>query len=413
MMNPFRRIREFSQDEHNILLITCPGHFFTHFFTLTFPAIAIPLTTSFGMPLEDVLKLSLWMYLLYGVLAIPVGLAADRWRAKPMMAAGIALMGAGLMVAGAFPSPRVMPVALAAVGVGASVYHPAGLALISHTVRLRGLALGVNGVFGSMGIALAPLITGLLTWAFGWQTALVSLGAVGLVTAVIVGRVRVDETIRPHAPRESSGQRALTPLLVLLGVAIVMGGIAYRGNMTLLPAYLELKTSFFANVVARLPLPAGHSTTTLAASILASLVLLAGLVGQIAGGRVADRMELRRAYLLFHGLSFPFILAMAFTGETTLVLCAALYGFFSFGMQPIENSLIAGITPARWRSTSFAVKFALNFGIGASVVEIIAPIKTRFSLEMVYAFLGGVVFLLALSALGMILVSRRVPPIRN
>jgi hypothetical protein len=82
-------------------------------------------------------------------------------------------------------------------------------------------------------------------------------------------------------------------------------------------------------------------------------------------------------------------------------------------MQPIENSLIAGITPARWRSTSYAVKFALNFGVGATVVQLIAPIKTRYSLEMVYAFLGGVVFLLAASAATMLLVSRRVPPIRN
>jgi FSR family fosmidomycin resistance protein-like MFS transporter len=412
-MNLFRRMSEFSEAEHNILLITCPGHFFTHFFTLTFPAITIPLTTAFGMPLEQVLKLSFWMYLLYGALAIPVGLAADRWRAKPMMTAGIALMGAGLVIAGAVPSPRVMTLALAAVGVGASVYHPAGIALISHTVRLRGLALGVNGVFGSLGIAMAPLLTGLLTWAFGWQVALVSLGMVGLVTAAVVHRVRVDETIRPHAAREFSAGQGLVPLMVLLCVALVLGGIAYRGNMLLLPAYMELKTTFLARVLENLPFAASRSTTTLAASILASLVFFAGLLGQVVGGRAADRMELRRAYLLFHALSFPFLFAMAFTSEAALVVCAILYGLFSFGMQPVENSLIAAITPARWRSTSFAVKFALNFGVGSSVVQIIAPIKTRYSLEMVYVFLGTVVFLLALCALFMILVSRRVPPIRN
>jgi MFS family permease len=412
-MNLFRRMSEFSDDEHNILLVTCPGHFFTHFFTLTFPAVAIPLTTSFGMPLEDVVKLSFWMYLLYGVLALPVGLLADRTRAKPLMSGGILLMGVGLMVAGAFPSPRIMTLALAAVGIGASVYHPAGIALISHTVRLRGLALGVNGVFGSLGIASAPLITGLLTWAFGWQVAFVALGAVGIVTAGLVQRVHVDETIRPHAGRDTGDGRALTSLFVVLCVALVLGGIAYRGNMLLLPAYLELKTTFLANFIERLPAPPGHNDTTLAATILASLVLCAGLFGQVAGGRLADRLELRRAYLLFHALSVPFILAMAFTTEVPLVLCAAVYGFFSFGMQPIENSLIAGITPARWRSTSYAVKFALNFGVGATVVQLIAPIKTRYSLEMVYAFLGGVVFLLAASAATMLLVSRRVPPIRN
>jgi len=340
-MNLFRRMKDFSPEEHKILLITCPGHFFTHFFTLVFPAITIPLTTTFSMPLEQVVKLSFWMYLLYGVLAIPVGLAADRWRAKPMMAAGIALMGTGLAIAGAAPSPLVMTLALAAVGVGASVYHPAGIALISHTVRLRGMALGVNGVFGSLGIAMAPLVTGLLTWAFGWRAALVSLGAVGLVTAVVVQRVKVDEAIRPHQPRGPLDTRNLLPLYVLLASALVLGGIAYRGNMILLPAYMELKTTFLASLIGHLPIPTGHGSTTLAASILASLVFFAGLLGQVVGGRAADRMELRRAYLLFHGMSFPFLLAMAFTSEGALVVCAVCYGFLSFGMQPVENSIIA------------------------------------------------------------------------
>ncbi len=412
-MNPFRRMSEFSDEEHRILAITCPGHFFTHFFPLAFPAITIPLTVSFGMPLEDVVKLSFWMYVFFGVLALPVGLAADRWRAKPMLTAGIALMGLALIAAGMIPTPHAMTLALAVVGIGASVYHPAGIALISHTVRLRGLALGVNGVFGSLGIALSPLVTGLLTWAFGWQVALIVMGTMGLVTALYIHRLHVDETIRPHASRTSPDGRAMLPYFLILCVALVLGGIAYRGNMLLLPAYMELKTTFLAHALERLPLPVHRGTATLAATILASVVLFAGLFGQIVGGRLADRMDLRRAYLLFHGMSVPFILAMAFTSEAALVACAAAYGFFSFGMQPVENSLIAAITPPRWRSTSYAVKFVLNFGVGASAVQIIGPIKRHYSVEMVYVFLAAVVFLLATTALSLLLATRRVPSIRN
>lgn len=407
---------EFTPEEHRILLVTCPGHFFTHFFTLAFPAIAIPLTAAFGMPLEDVVKLSFWMYLLYGVLALPVGLAADRWRAKPMLVAGIAIMGVGLIVAGAFPGPTIMTAALAFVGVGASVYHPAGLALISRTVRQRGVALGVNGVFGNLGIALAPLATGALSWAFGWQTALIVLGVIGLVTAAWLQTLHVDETIRPAAKaavHDAVPRREMARYFAIICVALVLGGIAYRGNMLLLPAYMELKTSFLANLFDRLPLPEGHSTATFAATVLASFVLFAGLFGQMVGGRLADRADLRRAYLLFHGASFPFILAMAFTGNVALVACAVAYEFFSLGMQPIENSLIAAMTPDRWRSTSYAVKFILNFGVGASAVQLIAPIKQAYSLEMVYVFLSAVVFLLVVSIAVLSVASRRIPSVRN
>jgi MFS family permease len=414
-MKLFRRTSEFSPEEHRILLVTCPGHFFTHFFTLTFPAIAIPLTAAFDMPLEQVVKLSFWMYLLYGVLALPVGLAADRWRAKPMLVAGIAIMGAGLVVAGALPNPSVMTAALAFVGVGASIYHPAGLALISRTIRLRGVALGVNGVLGNLGIALAPLVTGALTWAFGWQAALIVLGCVGLLTAARLQMVPVDESIRPVTARVAHNVPVgdMTRYFLILCFALVLGGIAYRGNMLLLPAYLEIKTTFLARLFDRLSFPEAHSTATLAASVLASVVLFGGLFGQIVGGRLADRMELRRAYLLFHGVSFPFILAMAFTGEVVLVACAVVYEFFSLGMQPIENSLIAAMTPDRWRSTSYAVKFILTFGVGAAAVQLVAPIKHAYSLETVYAVLAATVFLLVLSVVVLMLASRRIPEVRN
>jgi MFS family permease len=415
-MKLFRRMSEFTPEEHRILVVTCPGHFFTHFLTLAFPAITIPLTTAFAMPLEDVVKLSFWMYLLFGALALPVGVIVDRWRAKPMLILGIATMGAGLIVAGAFPGPIIMTTALAFVGVGASIYHPAGMALISRTVRLRGVAMGVNGVFGNLGIAMAPLVTGALSWAFGWQAALITLGSIAVVTAAWLQTIHVDETIRPAAKAEVHDgvpAREMARYFAIMCVAMVLGGIAYRGNMLLLPAYMELKTTFLAKLFEHLPRLDGHSSATFAATVLSSFVLFGGLFGQMAGGRLADRMELRRAYLLFQAASFPFILAMAFTGNVVLVACAVFYEFFSLGMQPIENSLIAALTPDRWRSTGYAIKFTLTFGVGSLVVPLIAPIKQDYSIEMVYVFLAGVVLLLVTSVVVLLFASRKIPEVRN
>ena len=104
---------------------------------------------------------------------------------------------------------------------------------------------------------------------------------------------------------------------------------------------------------------------------------------------------------------------MAFTSNYVLALCAAVYVFFSLGMQPIENSLIAALTPHRWRSTSFAIKFILSFGVGASAVYIIGPIKRTFSLETVYIFLAGSTALLVVSIVVLLVASRRVESVRN
>ena len=404
----------FSTSEKRVLLITCPTHFFCHFFILVFPAVTMPLVADLRMPIENVVKLSFFMYLCFGLFALPVGMIVDRWAAKPMLAIGQCLMGGGMLAAGLVASPTGMMAALGVVGIGASVYHPTGLALISRTVDQRGMALGINGVFGNLGIASAPLVTGILTWLIGWRMAFVALGILGLAVGAAIAAIRVDETTSARGRKSTdAGGTELAGYFAILCVALVFAGFAYRGNMLLLPAYLELKTTFFSDLLQSVSFVRTQGTATLAATVLTSVVLLTGIFGQILGGRLADRMDLRRAYALYHGLSLPFILGMAFSSNYLLAVCAAGYTFFSLGMQPIENSLIAALTPHKWRSTSFAVKFILNFGVGASVVYMIAPIKNAFSFEMVYVFLAGATAALVASAFVLLVASRRLATVRN
>lgn len=412
-MAPEHHENGFNRAERNVLLITCPCHFLTHFFVLVFPAVTMPMVATLGMPLEDVVKLSFVMYLAYGLGALPAGFLVDQWQARGMLVIGLVLMGGGMLLAGAFPDPAAMAAFLGIVGAGASIYHPAGLALISRTVRQRGYAMGINGVFGNLGIASAPLLTGILTWLFSWQATFMILGAAGIVTGLLLALLRVDETVSRQSKAVAAGGTDLVRYFLILCVGLVFAGIAYRGNMLLLPAYLELNTTFFRDLIESFSFIKPQGTGTLAATVLASLVLLTGIFGQILGGRLADRMDLRRAYLLVHAASLPFIFLMAFTTEYWLALCAAMYIFFSLGMQPVENSLIAALTPTRWRSTSYAIKFVLNFGIGASAVYIIGAVKTAYSLESVYVFLSGVTLLLITSIAVLLVSSRNVASIRN
>ena len=399
--------------EKRVLILTCPVHFLTHMMILVFPAATIPITRSLGMPLEDVVKLSFLMYLIYGIGALPAGYLTDRWQARKLLFFGAYAMGAGLVFAGLFPTAQKIPWALALVGVGASIYHPAGMALISHTVKKRGFALAINGVFGNLGIAAAPLVTGVLTWLFSWQAAFVILGAVAMVIGFLLTFIRVDETPHPHHKDAAGKDGEYAKYFLILCVALIAGGLAYRGNTVLLPAYLELKTTFFADLLGSLSSLKTQGTATLAATILTSLVFVVAIFGQLFGGRLADRHDLRYAYLAVQAGAVPFLLAMAFTSNYLLVVCAAVYAFFSLGMQPIENSLVAALTPAKWRSTGFAIKFMLTFGVGATVVYLVGMVKTRFSLEAVYVFLAAIAFVLVLSIIGLIVASRRIPHIRN
>ncbi|MCF8043948.1 MAG: hypothetical protein K9L20_17735, partial [Desulfarculaceae bacterium] len=72
-------------EERRLLAVTCFGHFLSHYNMLVFPSVTVPLAAMLGLPLGAVLPISLYQYLLFGITALPWGLACDRFGAKPLL----------------------------------------------------------------------------------------------------------------------------------------------------------------------------------------------------------------------------------------------------------------------------------------------------------------------------------------
>ena len=135
---------------------------------------------------------------------------------------------------------------------------------------------------------------------------------------------------------------------------------------------------------------------------------LVGMAGQLLGGRVADRFELRWAYLVFFASALPFLMLMSIVEGLPLVLMAGGFVLFSLGMQPIENSLVAVLSPPQWRSVSYGIKFTLVFGAGSLAVYLVGFVDGRFGLDAVIflllALLAGVITMISV----LLIASRKV-----
>ena len=167
--------------EHHILINTCFGHFMSHFNMLVFPAIVLPLTKRLDMEMAGVLGISFWMYLLFGCTALPWGMIADRWGGKILMRLYYAGAGlSGLAAAWWIDSAAGLTMALAALGLFSGIYHPTGLGLISKEIKRVSVGRGVNGMFGNLGLATAPLLTGVINWFWGPKLAYLFLGGMNL-----------------------------------------------------------------------------------------------------------------------------------------------------------------------------------------------------------------------------------------
>lgn len=368
--------------ERRILLTTCYGHFMSHFNMLVFPALVLPLAGRLKMDMAYVLDLSFWMYCLFGVTALPWGMIADRWGAKPLfliyyLGAGLSGLAASLLI----DNPAGLSIALAALGLFSGIYHPIGLGMISKEINRVSLGMGYNGMFGNLGLATAPLLTGLLNWLWGPQAAYLALGALNLLG---VGLMSILPSIGDHRSdsKESDEDNGLLGAFLILLVAMMLGGIVYRGATVILPAYFELKNQ---EIFQWFSLMAGVGLSkNLVATSVTSFIYIVGMLGQYTGGRVAERFDLRFCYLVFHALTIPAAALMAVAVDLPLVALAMIYFFFLLGMQPIENTLVAKFTPRRFHHSAFGSKFVLTFGVGALSVKMIKVIETTFGIEPVF-----------------------------
>lgn len=362
---------------------------------LVFPAVLLPLSKEFGLSMVDTLALSFWMYLFFGLSALPWGIASDRFGARRLLT--IFHLGAGacgLFAAMNTTHPAMFCFALTGIGLFSGIYHPAGLGWIAKEVENTSRGMAYNGMFGNLGLAVAPLFAGLVNFYYGVKSVYMVVGIVNLLGIFLIIRTRKSNGQPRTSESKDIKASSIAPFLILL-VAMMMGGIVYRGTSITLPAYFELSNADLFAFLQRMF--GGIGSENVVATIVTSLIYLIGILGQYTGGRVGENYDLRQGYLFFHTITIPAAIAMAMSANLPLIGFAMIHSFFLLGMQPIENTLVARLTPPSLLSSAYGVKFILTFGVGALSVKLVEIVKIQWGLPSVYFVLSGVSAILVLA----------------
>jgi MFS family permease len=363
---------------------------------LVFPALVMPVSRDLGLSVARVVSMSFWSYLLYGFLAAPWGALTDRIGHRWALSSGMLMSGSGLILAGLFPAPGSIAASFALVGIGSAAYHPVAVSLLSQSIRERGRAMGINGMWGNIGMATVPFTVGLLNFLIGWQRGLVLLGSLGCVLGIagllMKFGVRRGED---HKIVETIARSTAIRLLVILGVGLIFSGLMYRSYTVILPTFLEHRLGNLTETVrhwvvdritAVRDVPAFN---TLVANLVATCLYVLGAIGQGIGGRIADRYSLKWIYFIFYTLALPFVLAAVWLANAWLIPTVGIFMLFALGALPIENSLVAYLTPARRRSISYGIKYTLIFGVGSFAVKLVGWVQGGYGLT-------GVIWLIAI-----------------
>jgi FSR family fosmidomycin resistance protein-like MFS transporter len=347
------------------LVFSSVGHGYMHLFSVYFYLVVLPLEREWRLPYSELIGLWTIGSLLIGALALPVGWIADRWSATGMMVVFFVGLGGASIACGLAPSPDWLWVALCLLGAFAAIYHPVGLPWLVRTSESRGKALGINGIFGSGGVAAAGLVAGSLIDLAGWRAAFVVPGAVSVATGLVMWScVRaglVSDGADADRPREAPASRGdRRRAFGVLLVTMFGGALIYQSTLAVLPKLFEVR---LASLV-------GTGTFGIGA-LVAIAYGLAGL-SQIAAGHLADRYPLKRVYVLAIACQAPLLWLAARAGGLPLVPIATAMIIANTAAMPAENILLAEAAPERRQSVAFGVKFVLSFGAAPVAIRVVA-----------------------------------------
>ena len=340
------------------------GHVYDHLFMLLYATVVLALEDVFGMDYGELIALSFPGFLAFALGALPAGWLGDRWDRAKLMAVFFLGIGGASILTGFAQTPWQIAAGLALVGLFASIYHPVGIAMVVEGREKVGKVLGINGVFGNLGVAGAAIVAGVLTQTLGWRAAFIVPGAAAVATGVAYVLAMRGESAaggRPAArgPARPSGAPFLLRALLILAVASLFGGLVFNVTTVALPKVFDERL-------------AGMATTTLGVGSLASGVFAVAAFAQIIVGFLIDRYPIKPVFLAVVAAQLPLMLLAAVAHDAAMLGVALIMMALVFGEVPIHDALIARFAVDAWRSRIYAVKYVVTLGVSALAVPLIA-----------------------------------------
>lgn len=344
------------------------GHAYDHFFILIYPTVAIALELSGKGFYGDLLIPATASFIAFAAFTLPAGWLGDVWSRRNMIA--LMFFGLGMSAIGTAFSTSTwhLTMGLFCMGAFAAIYHPVGIAMVAEGQGQVGRRLGINGVWGNLGVAAAPITTGGLVVWLGWQSAFILPGALAILTgsAFLLLVPDKDETVvtRPKPAKHSQGaaptRDALVRVFSYLGISSLLGGVIFSVLTIVMPKMVE--TSFAD----------GELGGLIGAAGLASLIFAGASMAQLITGSAADRIAPRSLMFLLGGLQALLLLLLLISHVWAAVAVALALMMVTFGIIPIQDAIVARYAATHWRARIYSVKYVLSLGVSATAVPLAA-----------------------------------------
>jgi len=355
-------------------MLTAPGratalllnvaHAFDHMFLLIFATAVVSIAADFGVARwEDLMPYGVGAFLLFGLGALPAGRLGDLWGRRRMMLIFFHGLGVSALLAAATQNAWQLAGALTLLGAFAAIYHPVGIPMLVRGAVRPGFTIGVNGLAGNLGVAMAALTTGLLIKYVGWRAAFVCPALISIACGILFARVAPEELEPPARGRGPASEHpagTIARIFIIMTMAAVSASLLFNfttnGNGELLRERL-----------------AGVVDDPAALGLLLAAVYVVAAFAQVAVGFLIDRFPMKYLFLGIVAAQAPlFYLAATATGWELYALLMA-FMIVVFGAIPFTDAIIVRYIDDRMRSRVSGMRFFVSFSVSSAAVWALGP----------------------------------------
>lgn len=343
------------------------AHCISHFSQLVLPPLFPWLKEAFAVSYAQLGFLLTVFFVVSCVVQALSGFVVDRFGPRPILFAGLALLGLASF-GHALASSYTMLVACAALaGVGNGVFHPVDYTLINRKVAKArlGHAYSVHGITGSLGWAIAPALLVPIALASSWRVALAVAGALAFVVLALLWLRRAPVALEPAPPAATAAPGAAGEgTFDFLRIPAVW---MCFGFFLLYAIALSVVQSFAPEAARQL-----HAVPLHLAAICLSTYMVCSAAGMVAGGFLAtDPARCERIV----GAGFGVAAAIALTlGFATLPALAVPVLFGAMGLAsgiagPSRDLLVKRSSPEHATGRVYGVVYS-----GLDIGQALAPL---------------------------------------
>jgi FSR family fosmidomycin resistance protein-like MFS transporter len=360
------------------LLPLTASHGLMHIMAVALPALSPLVKEEFSLTYTAVGLLSFAFAASIGLGSIPAGLLADRFD-------GIVLIKLGFFVTAIFSAVLLFPrdfvsttLIFIALGFFLSFYHPSALAHIARSFSVnRGRIYGVYEAGASIGVAISPLIAGLIAYYYGWRFVYLFLALPAFFIAVVLFRKQKGGNFEAARMGQSGDITILKAFLrqiiqtssirrVYLTEALF--GFVLGGAVTFIPIFLNEAKGLGPEF----------------AVTITSVFTVGGAIGKYVGGHLTDFVGGQKVMALGFFLVAPLFFSAPFLPLFWAILALACAGLiFPMILPAIITTISTEIEQSR-TGVAFGMLMLAGFGFGSLSRLLMGVVGDTFGIATVF-----------------------------